>query len=82
VAGWVVQVASTSSEESAWTTWKNMQKKFKTLQSQKPNVVKADLGSKGTFYRIRLSGYDNQAEAMSSCGKLKSSGVSCFVSKV
>jgi tetratricopeptide (TPR) repeat protein len=82
VSGWVVQVASTSSEESAWTTWKNMQKKFKTLQSQKPNVVKADLGSKGTFYRIRLSGYDNQAEAMSSCGKLKSSGVSCFVSKV
>jgi tetratricopeptide (TPR) repeat protein len=81
VTGWAVQVASASSEEGAWSTWKNMQKRFKSLHDQKPNVVKADLGSKGTFYRVRFSGFASQAEAQSSCGKLKSNGVSCYISK-
>ena len=82
MSGWVVQVASADSEDGAWTTWKNMQKRFKSLQGQKPSVMKADLGAKGTFYRVRFSGFNTQAEAQSSCGKLKSSGVSCFISKV
>jgi tetratricopeptide (TPR) repeat protein len=82
VAGWAVQVASASSEDGAWTTWKNMQKRFKSLHDQKPNVVKADLGAKGTFYRVRFSGFASQSEAQSSCGKLKSTGVSCYISKV
>ena len=82
VSGWVVQVASATSEDGAWTTWKNMQKRYKSLQSQKPDVVKADLGAKGTFYRVRFAGFSTQAEAQSSCGKLKSAGVSCFISKV
>ena len=82
ISGWVVQVASASTEDGAWTTWKNMQKRFKSLQDQNPTVVKADLGAKGTFYRVRFAGFTTQAEAKSSCGKLKSSGVSCFISKV
>ena len=82
VSGWVVQVASADSEDGAWTTWKNMQKRFKSLKDQKPTVVKADLGAKGTFYRVRFAGFSTQADAQSSCGKLKSSGVSCFISKV
>ena len=82
VSGWVVQVASATSEDGAWTTWKNMQKRYKSLQSQKPDVVKADLGAKGTFYRVRFAGFTTQAQAQSLCGKLKSAGVSCFINKV
>ncbi len=79
--GWSVQVASADTEASAWTTWKNMQRKFKVLSGQSPVVVKADLGAKGIFYRVRLAGFDDQAGAQTACGKLKAKGVSCFISK-
>lgn len=80
--GWSVQVASAASENAAWSTWKNMQAKHRNLASQKPVVVKADLGSKGIFYRVRLAGFDDQNAAKSTCSKLKASGVACFVSKL
>ena len=79
--GWGVQVASATSENAAWATWKNMQKKFKVLVNKSPVVVKADLGAKGIFYRVRLAGFDDQLGAKSECNSLKSNGVSCFVSK-
>jgi tetratricopeptide (TPR) repeat protein len=81
VKGWNVQVASAASEDAAWSTWKKMQKKFNVLGSEKASVVKADLGAKGIFYRVKLTGYSNQSDAAASCSKLKGKGVACFISK-
>ncbi len=81
MTAWVVQVSSATSEVAAWETWKKMQGTYKVLNGQKPNVVKAELGAKGTFYRVRLGNFADQSAAKSACGKLKSGGVSCFVSK-
>ena len=58
-----------------------MKARNKALASKDPVVVRADLGAKGVFYRVRLIGYDNQTDASSACSKLKSRGVKCFVSK-
>jgi tetratricopeptide (TPR) repeat protein len=80
--GWSVQVASATSEDAAWSTWKKMQAKHRALSGQKPIVVRADLGSKGIVYRVRFSGFDDQNAAKSKCSKLKAGGVSCFVSKI
>lgn len=79
--GWGVQIASAASEDAAWTTWKNMQKRFKALADKSPVVVKADLGTKGIFYRVRLAGFDDQNGAKSECSALKAKGVACFISK-
>ena len=79
--GWMVQVASATSEDGAWSTWKKMKAKHQSLASVKPVVVRADLGTKGVVYRVRLAGFEDQNAAKKSCSKLKSSGVSCFVSK-
>ena len=81
VAGWGVQIASAASEDAAWTTWKNMQKRFKALGDKKPIVVRADLGAKGVFFRVRLAGFEDQSGAKSECASLKSKGVACFISK-
>ena len=81
VSGWGVQIASAASEDAAWTTFKNMQKHFKILSGKSPVVVKADLGTKGIFYRVRLAGFSDQNGAKSECNMLKSKGVSCFISK-
>ena len=80
--GWSVQVASATSEDGAWSTWKKMKAKHRSLADSKPIVVKADLGTKGIVYRVRLAGFEDQNAAKKSCTKLKSSGVSCYVSKL
>ena len=79
--GWTVQVSSATSENAAWDTWKKMQSAHKVLIGQRPSVVKADLGAKGTFFRVRLGNFADQTAAKSACGKLKAGGVTCFVSK-
>lgn len=81
MTGWAVQISSATSEDAAWGTWKSMQKSHPVLASQTASVVRADLGAKGTFYRVRLGGYDDQTAAQKACGKLKAGGVTCFVAK-
>lgn len=80
--GWSVQLASATSEDGAWSAWKKMKAKHRSLADSKPVVVKADLGTKGIVYRVRLAGFEDQNAAKKSCTKLKSSGVSCYVSKL
>jgi len=79
--GWSVQLASAASEDAAWSVWKKMKARNKALESKDPVVVRADLGTKGIFFRVRLVGFDSQSEASGECSKLKSRGVKCFVSK-
>jgi tetratricopeptide (TPR) repeat protein len=80
-SGWVVQISSATSEEGAWESWKKISASHKILNSEKPNIVKADLGTKGIFYRVRLGGFADQADAKSKCAKLKANGIGCYVSK-
>ena len=81
ITGWSVQLASASTEDAAWSTWKKMKARNKALASKDPVVVRADLGTKGIFYRVRLIGFDTQNSASSECSKLKSKGVRCYISK-
>jgi cell division septation protein DedD len=76
-----VQISSATSEEGAWSSWKKILASHKVLSGEKPNVVKADLGSKGIFYRVRLGGFNDQSDAKAKCAKLKAGGVGCYVSK-
>lgn len=78
--GWSVQIASASSEDAAWSVWKKMKARHRALSDKQPIVVRADLGTKGIFYRIRFV-YDSKSDAYGECSRLKSSGVKCFVSK-
>lgn len=82
LTGWSVQLSSARDEKLAWGTWDKLKSRHKALNDMKPVVVRADLGKKGVYYRLRLGGFDSQSDAQSACGKLKSRGVSCFVSKI
>lgn len=82
LTGWSVQLSSARDEKLAWGTWEKLKARHKALGDMKPVVVKADLGKKGIYYRLRLGGFDTQDAAKSACGRLKSRGLSCFVSKI
>jgi len=81
ITGWSVQIASATTEDAAWSTWNKMKARHKALSGKDPVVVRADLGTKGVFYRVRLVGFDSQNEANRECSRLKSRGVKCFISK-
>lgn len=81
ISGWSVQIASAATENAAWSTWKKMQARHKALAMKEPVVVRADLGARGVFYRVRLVGFGSQSDAGSECAKLKAKGVKCYVSK-
>ena len=81
VSGWSVQISSATTEDAAWASWNKMKSRNKALAGKDPVVVRADLGAKGVFYRVRLVGFETQGEASKECSRLKSRGVKCFVSK-
>ena len=82
LTGWSVQISSAKDEKLAWGTWSALKAKHDILADQKPLVLRADLGTKGIYYRLRIGGFDSQSGALGMCAKLKSRGIACFVSKI
>ncbi|MCX5568842.1 SPOR domain-containing protein [Kaistia nematophila] len=80
--GFVVQVASQRTEEAAIASYRAMQRKFPSVfGSQEPNVVRADLGAKGIYYRARVGPMATRDQAVSFCESLRSAGGDCIVQK-
>ena len=44
-------------------------------------LVKADLGAKGTWYRLRIAGFSDKDVASALCDRLKADGGGCFLGK-
>jgi tetratricopeptide (TPR) repeat protein len=78
---WTIQLASASSEQGAKSTWANLQKKSTALSDLVPDFVRADLGAKGVFYRVRLTGFEDQQAAQIECKRLKAKRIDCYVSR-
>ena len=49
------------------------------LNSRVPQVDEAVIGSMGTFYRVRVSGYATEVESRAVCNTLRTSGFDCLV---
>ncbi len=75
-----VHIASFSSEENAARGWGIFQRENQALLGGlKPYVVRADLGSKGIFFRLMTQRMQDRAAARELCRKLKARGVGCRV---
>jgi cell division protein FtsN len=61
----------------AWATFKARHAAIAGGLSQ--DVQKADLGSKGTWYRLRFGPFADKASANAACDKLRAEGGTCFV---
>ncbi|MCX5577368.1 SPOR domain-containing protein [Kaistia terrae] len=80
--GFVVQVASQRTEEQALASYKAMQRKFSNVfGGQEPNIVRADLGAKGIYYRARVGPMATRDQAVSFCESLRAAGGDCIVQK-
>lgn len=80
--GWVIQVGSLPSAAEADKHWKALQaKQAGLLAGRQPTMVQADLGAKGTYTRVFLTGFADQTAANGLCQKLKAGGADCLVKK-
>ncbi|ABE40022.1 Sporulation related [Rhodopseudomonas palustris BisB5] len=80
--GYVVQVSSQKSEADAKASYRALQSKFPSvLGPRAPLIKRADLGSKGVYYRAMVGPFGSPDEAQQLCGNLKSAGGQCVVQR-
>ncbi|HET6161688.1 MAG TPA: SPOR domain-containing protein, partial [Dongiaceae bacterium] len=75
-----IQLISMPSEDAAWQAWKDLSGKFSAQLTGLTAIVQsADLGTKGTFYRVQAGPFDTVAKAQERCTTMKQAGLDCLV---
>ena len=79
-SGFVVQLSSQKTESEAQSSFRSLQAKFPNeLGSRQPIIRRADLGSKGVFYRTMIGPFASAHEASQFCANYKAAGGQCVV---
>lgn len=79
---WQVQLAAFRDETSAREAWAAARKKLPDiLGGQKPDIVRADLGDRGVYYRLRTGDFDSKSAAETFCQPLVARGQGCIAAK-
>ncbi|MEM9879698.1 MAG: SPOR domain-containing protein [Pseudomonadota bacterium] len=79
-AAFKLQLASFTSQETATQAWPILAERHSdVLDSLSPEVAFADLGDRGSFYRLYASGFKTRSEAGDVCDALKAAGQGCLV---
>jgi nitrate reductase NapE component len=80
--GYAVQVTSERSESNAQAALQALQAKYPNqLSGRQPIIRRADLGSKGTYYRVLVGPFASAEEAAGLCSRLKAAGGNCIVQR-
>ncbi len=80
VGGYQIQLAAVRTAASAEKEWSRLRTKNKNLlRKLKLNVVRADLGNQGIFFRLRAGPIANRASATALCQALARAKVGCLV---
>jgi hypothetical protein len=79
--GLSVQVTSQRSEQAALSAYRGLQSRYaQVLGRYQPNVQRADLGDRGTYYRVRVGPFAGDG-ASRVCAALKAAGGDCIIVK-
>jgi len=79
-SGYVLQIGAYKSQADADAAWKAYKAKHAALLgSYGDEVQQADLGEKGTWYRLRIAGFADKDMATSLCDRLKADGGACIL---
>lgn len=78
---WQIQLMSSPNKKAVEAAWNNMVKKHPALKGQPHEVETADLGGKGTYYRLKAGAFADRGGADNLCNAVKKQGGSCIVKK-
>jgi cell division protein FtsN len=77
---YALQIGAYKSQAEADAAWKSYKAKHATLLADAAtDVQQADLGEKGIWYRLRITGFASKDVASSMCDRLKADGGACFL---
>jgi cell division septation protein DedD len=80
--GYAVQVSSHRSEQEAQSSFRALRAKYPNLLGgREPIIRRADLGTKGIYYRAMVGPFDSADQATDLCTNLKAAGGSCLIQK-
>jgi hypothetical protein len=80
--GYAVQLTSQRSEAEAQTAFRALRAKYPTqLGGHEPIVRRADLGTKGVYYRALVGPFASMEQAAGMCSSLKAAGGTCIVQR-
>jgi hypothetical protein len=78
-----LQLAALRNADGVDKEWLRLQAAFgSVLGKLEHRVVKADLGERGTFYRVVAAAFADEAAARAACDKLQALRQDCFVVKL
>jgi hypothetical protein len=76
---WAIQLASVRNPNEVKAEWRRLLGRFKViLDGKKLTVVRAHLGERGIFYRLRIGGFQHKSSAIMTCASIKAKGGNCF----
>ncbi len=79
--GMMVQVSSQRSEETARSTYKDLQSRYPSILGKyQVDVQRAEIADRGVFFRARVGPF-SAADAQRLCDDLKSAGGDCLLTK-
>lgn len=78
---WQIQLISSPNQAAMEKSWVDLTKKYSQLKGLSHEIESADLGTKGTFYRLKAGAFSTRGEADKLCNSIKSAGGSCLVKK-
>ena len=77
-----MQLTSQRSEAAAQAGFRSLQAKYPNqLGGHEPILRRADLGSKGVYYRALVGPFASMEEAAGMCSSLKAAGGNCIVQR-
>jgi cell division protein FtsN len=75
-----LQIGAFESEALAKGVWATFKARHAdVVGGLSEDIQKADLGARGTFYRLRVGPFTDRASAVAACEKLKAQRASCLV---
>lgn len=77
---YLVQIAAYRTAERADLGWNILSKRHgEVLGGRTPDIVLADLGARGSYYRLRVGPSVNRESAKEMCANLKTQGQNCLI---
>ncbi|MEY4965915.1 MAG: hypothetical protein RL274_1498 [Pseudomonadota bacterium] len=79
---YVLQIGAFKSPAEADTAWRAYRARHSALLTgYNSDVQQANLGEKGTWYRLRIAGFGDREVASALCDRLKADGGGCFLGR-
>jgi len=78
--GYLVQIAARQSHNEALKAYNDLQRRYPQLLGKLlPQILRADLGQRGIWYRVGVGPMAQQSAALNFCYRLKALGADCLI---